>query len=301
MNVQGKINFTEKPELRQPSLICGISGWVDGGKAATGTVEYLIKVLRPIKFAELPIEQFHIFQVPGQLSLRPQIRIDNGLITDHYFPKNTFYYWKNPDTGHDLILFLGTEPNFNWADYTTSILNIIEQYQVNKVFLLGGVLDRIPHTKDPSISCTISLSELRKEMANQNVQFSNYEGPGSFSSTLLYFCRKKKIPAIRFITRATYYPEFNIIIPKNPKSIRSILTRLTSLLNIDIDFSDINDEVREFEVKMTMVGDQNQQFKEYVEELERNYQGTDYQEPLNITADEAVRIAEELLKPRDED
>lgn len=301
MNVQGKINFTEKPELRQPSFICGISGWVDGGKAATGTVEYLIKVLKPTKFAELPIEQFHIFQVPGQLSLRPQIRIDNGLITDHYFPQNTFYYWKNPEGANDLILFLGTEPNFNWVDYTTAILNVAEQYQVNKLFLLGGVLDRIPHTKDPSVSCTVSLSELRKEMENQNVQFSNYEGPGSFSSTLLYFCRKKQIPAIRFITRATYYPEFNIVIPKNPKSIRSILSRLTNLLNINVDFSDIDDEVREFEVKMTMVSNQNQQFKEYVEELERNYQGTDYQEPLNISADEAVRIAEELLKPRDED
>ena len=29
------VTFTEKPRLRRPAMVCGISGWVDGGEAVS--------------------------------------------------------------------------------------------------------------------------------------------------------------------------------------------------------------------------------------------------------------------------
>ena len=83
MDKRGNVIITKKPKMRQPYLVCGISGWVDGGEAATGTIEYLVKKLEAKKFATLPIAKFHIYQIPGQPSLRPQIKLEDGLLRKH--------------------------------------------------------------------------------------------------------------------------------------------------------------------------------------------------------------------------
>ena len=166
--------FGEKPKLRQPFMVCGISGWVDGGEAATGSVSYLIRKLKARTFAEMPIAKFHVFQVPGQLSLRPHITIEDGLLKEHLFPQNQFFYWVNPSGDHDLILFLGTEPNLNWEGYADAILDVAQEFGVVRVYRLGGVLDNSPHTREPGVSCIFSSPELKAEMQEYAVQFISY-------------------------------------------------------------------------------------------------------------------------------
>jgi len=296
MAKQTNLRLLEKPELRQPCLICGINGWVDGGEAATGTTRYLIKKLRAKKFAEMPVDRYHVFQVPGQLSLRPQIKIENGLLKEHVMPRNEFFYWVNPYSDHDLIFYLGTEPNTNWEEYAANILNLAEDYGVSRIYVLGGVLDKTPHTREAGVFCTSSSKELRQEMMKYAMQSSNYEGPGSFGTTLLHLSQKRKIPLVSITARATYYPEFNVVIPRNPKSIKAIVLRLNSLLHLNLDFSDLEHEADELEVKLNFMASHNREFQAYIEELEKEYVEVKYETPLDITANEAVQLAEEFLK-----
>ncbi len=293
---QTNLRLLEKPELRQPCLICGINGWVDGGEAATGTTRYLIQKLRAKKFAEMPVDRYHVFQVPGQLSLRPQIKIENGLLKEHVMPRNEFFYWVNPYSDHDLIFYLGTEPNTNWEEYAANILNLAKDYGVSRIYVLGGVLDKTPHTREAGVFCASSSKELRQEMMKYAVQSSNYEGPGSFATTLLHLSQKRKIPLVSVTARATYYPEFNIVIPRNPKSIKAIVLRLNSLLHLNLDFSDLEHEADELEVKLNFMASHNHEFQAYIEELEKEYVEVKYETPLDITANEAVQLAEEFLK-----
>jgi len=46
---------------------------------------------------------------------------------------------------------------------------------------------------------------------------------------------------------------------------------------------------------------QNPQFQAYVEELEKDFTEDKYEEPLEMSPDEAVRLAEEFLKEKRED
>ena len=101
--------------------------------------------------------------------------------------------------------------------------------------------------------------------------------------------------------RATYYPEFNIVIPRNPKAIRELVRRLNILLHLYLDISDLDVEVGEFDAKLGLMMSQNPEFRSYVEALEKDFVEVKYEEPLDISADEAVRMAEEFLKEqRDE-
>ena len=298
---QSTLIFLEKPELRQPYLVCGINGWVDGGEAATGTTRYLIQKLRARKFAEMPVARYHVFQVPGQLSLRPEIKIVNGLLKKHVMPKNEFFYWVNPRSEHDLILYLGTEPNTNWEEYAGNILDLAADFGVARIYVLGGVLDKTPHTREASVSCACSSRELRQEMMKYAMQSSNYEGPGSFSITMLHLSQQRKMPFVSIIARATYYPEFNIVIPRNPKAIKALVLRLDSLLHLNMDISDLDQEADELEVKLNFMASHNREFQTYIEELEKEYSEVKYEAPLDITANEAVQLAEDFLKETGEE
>ena len=293
---QSAVLFLEKPKLRQPYLVCGINGWVDGGEAATGTTRYLIKKLPARKFAEMPLDRYHVFQVPGQLSLRPEIKIENGLLKEYVLPRNEFFYWVNPHSEHDLILYLGTEPNTNWEEYAENILNLAADFGVARIYVLGGVLDKTPHTKEAGVFCACSSKELRQEMMKYAMQSSNYEGPGSFSITMLHLSQQRKMPFVSIIARSTYYPEFNVVIPRNPKAIKAVALRLDSLLHLNLDISDLDQEADELEVKLNFMASHNREFQTYIEELEKEYTKVKYEAPLDITGNEAVQLAEDFLK-----
>jgi len=301
MDTSGNLIIAERPKLRRPYMVCGLSGWVDGGESASGSARYLIKKLKAQKFAEIPIDRFHIFQMSGELSQRPKIKIEDGLLKEHRFPRNQFYYMVNPNADNDLILYLGMEPNLNWAEYAGAILSVAHEFGVARIYLLGGVLDKTPHTREPGVSCACSSAELREEMLKYGTQYSNYEGPGSFGTTLLHFCQQKQMPMVILIARATYYPEFNIIIPHNPKAIRALVKRLDSLLRLYLDTTDLDREAEEFEAKLSFMASHNPEFQAYVTELEKDFTEVRYEEPLDISASEAVRLAEEFLRKKDGD
>lgn len=296
MDEAQNIIYTNKPKLRRAQMVCGIEGWVNGGESATGTTKYLINKLRAEKFAEIPINRFHIFQVPGQLSLRPHVRIENGMLQEHRFPTNQFFYWVNPNEEGDLILFLGSEPNLNWEEYAAAILSVAESLTVDTIYWLGGVLDKIPYTKEPNVLCTSSSDKLKQEMQKYGVQFTNYEGPGSFGTTLLHICRKADVQMLILIAKAAYYPEFNIVIPHSPKCIRALARRLNGIFRLNLDVSDLDTEAEQFEEKLDFMANQNPELRIYIDKLEKEYVEINYEEPLNISADEAVRMAEDLLR-----
>ena len=90
--------------------------------------------------------------------------------------------------------------------------------------------------------------------------------------------------------------KFNIVIPRNPKAIKAVVLRLNDLLHLDLDLSDLDQESEELEVKLNFMASHNQEFQAYIEELEKEYVEVKYEAPLDITANEAVQLAEEFLK-----
>ncbi len=287
------------PILRHPHMICGISGWVDGGEAATGCTQYLIRTLRAVRFAEMPIGAFNVFQLPGQLSQRPHIKIEDGLLREHRLPQNWFYYGLNPHADNDIILFLGTEPCLNWEQYTATIADVAQKFNVEKIFLLGGVLEKIPHTKEPRISCTCSSAKLKADMQEFGMRFGTYEGPGSIGTTIMYTCQERGLSIVSFMVGATYYPEFNIVVQRNPKAIRALTRILNHMLSLNIDLHDLDQEVMTLEVKLGLLTGQNSQLQTYVANLEKEVSDIEHQESLDISGNEAINIVEDLLKGED--
>jgi len=288
--------YSAQPDLRKPIMVIALDGWVDGGGAATGTAAFLRRKLRPRKLAEIPLGRFHVYQVPGQLSLRPHSKVEQGLLTEYRPQRNLFYYWTSPDGPHDVILFQGTEPNLNWDDYCEAILQVAEKFGVVRMYMLGGVLDKTPHTRNPQVSSVCTGRELRDELVRFGVGFTEYEGPGGVRTTLLFLSRRRGIEMAILHVRATYYPEFNMVIAHNPKAIRALAVRLKKLLQLPLDMSELDRQALDFESRLGQMSMQNRELRTYIEALEQEYAETDAFDLEWLSADDAIQAAEEFLR-----
>lgn len=92
------------------------------------------------------------------------------------------------------------------------------------------------------------------------------------------------------------YPEFNVLLGDSPKSLKAILVRLKDLLHFDMNFDELDNMIKEMEGKLNSIRQQNPNFNTFIEELEKKYIEMPYQESLNISPSDAVRLAEEFLK-----
>jgi proteasome assembly chaperone (PAC2) family protein len=290
------LTFIEKPPLRNPYLVCGLNGWLNSGDVAVGGMKYLIDYFKATPFAEMDTSRFHVYQIPGIHSARPVFKMEDGVIKDTDFPKNQFYYAGNPSSDHDIILLQGTEPNLYWEEYGDTVVSLAREFKVSRIYTFGAIYDRSPYNREPNITCTCTGGKIRDELIKYNVIMSSREGMATINLMLLHAFQKNGLDGVNLTVRVPYYPEFNVSLDYSPRSVKAILERLNHLLKMGLDFKELNQEIVEIESKLDSIRKKNSEFNTYLEELEKNYTEIPYQEPFDISPDEAVRFAEELLK-----
>ena len=82
-----RVLIHERPKMKEPRLVLGFSGWMNGGEVSTGTVQYLCNKMDVKLLAELDSEDFYIQNFPGTMEVtsmfRPYARIEDGLVTEY--------------------------------------------------------------------------------------------------------------------------------------------------------------------------------------------------------------------------
>jgi proteasome assembly chaperone (PAC2) family protein len=290
------LTFFDKPPLRSPYLVCGLNGWLNSGDVAVGGIKYLIKHFKAKLFAEIQTPHYHVYQIPGLYSARPVFKMEDGVIKETDFPKNQFYYAGNPASEHDIIFFLGTEPNLYWEEYGNTVLSLARDFGVNRLYTFGAILDRSPYNREPNITCTCTGNKVRDEMEKYNVIMSSREGMATINLMLLHAFQKGGLDGVNLTVRVPYYPEYNIAIEFSPRSLKAVLERFNHLMKMDLNFGELDKAISEIEEKLDAIRKRNPEFNTYIEEFEKNYTETPYQEPFDISPHEAVRFAEELLR-----
>src|SRR3972149_7159873 len=140
----GKLNIFKKPKLKNPRLLMGLSGWMDGGEVSTGTIKYFIEKLGAERFADIQPEGFYIYSFPGSMEItvlfRPYTRKKDGLIEEYEVTANSFFY----NEENNLILFLGKEPNMNWEEFAVYIFLLCVEFGVETLYFIGSVAGLVP-------------------------------------------------------------------------------------------------------------------------------------------------------------
>ena len=285
-----RLIIKERPELVSPYILIGHKGWLNAGEISTGCIDYLRVKLGAHKFAHIEPRGFYIYQIPSstpEQTLRPYTQIREGLVKKLDMPQNDFYYWKS-DADHDLILFLGAEPNLEWPEYGQAIIDVARQFKSPRIYSLGGILDQVPHTRRTRIFAVVSHPKMKDEVKTFS-QFIDYEGPCSFTTMLLTMAREQRVEFASLSARTPLY-----IQDLNSKACHDLLKSVLTLTGHRIDLTDLRQSGETLMGLMDKIFSGNPKALEQLKKLEAQYDATIGEEPLQGPAEDYDNLLKEM-------
>ncbi|HKD93184.1 MAG TPA: PAC2 family protein [Gaiellaceae bacterium] len=248
---------SSRPELRRPVLVAAFRGWNDGGQGATLGGGFLAKQWEAEPFAEIDPENFYDFQ-----AVRPNVSLEDGLTRKLEWPSNTFLHAPIPGLDRDAVILLGVEPNLRWKTYTSLVLELAQDLNVELLVTLGSLLADVPHTRPAPVSAAASDTTLVEELG---VEPSRYEGPTGIVGILLDGCRQAEIPAVSLWAAVPHY----VSLAPSPRAALALSRRLGELIGTEIDVSELEQAADEYAEQVTEAVASDAETAAYVEELER--------------------------------
>lgn len=256
-----KDKLKEASEAKKRYLLLGFSGWPDAGKVASLTIEYLAKSLGAVRL--LDIDYLEIYDLTVN---RPLVEIKEGLLEKLHLPKGSIYLGKSEEQDAVVVIFNGAEPSFRWREFSDMLLNICNLISAQRIYLLGGVLDQVPHTRRPRISAVVNMEHLKMEAKLSGLELSEYSGPSSIHSYLMLRAREMGLEAIGLWGHTPTYISY-------PNSIVAfhLASKLVKLMKITIDLSELKSMAESLKLNLKRAISENPELRRLVEEAERRY------------------------------
>lgn len=239
--------FTEHPKLENPSLIVG---WdEDSGKLSPRVIEYLNKKIKFKSFCE--IEPAGFFSLAG-------VAIENNIAQ---FPENKFYYSQR----NNLVIFKGSEPQIERYSFLNAIADFAQSYcKIKNLYTISGTISLIAHTNPRPISAVYNQEAIREKLRGYGLQDLNWEGPPAINSYLLWVAKNKGIPG------ASLWPQipFYLAAGEDFQAIKSTLSFLDKKFDLGLDFGELNEKIRDQNIKIDRLRDEDSEINKYIGMLE---------------------------------
>jgi predicted ATP-grasp superfamily ATP-dependent carboligase len=255
--MSGELRVDHTPVLERPVLIAAFRGWNDGAQGASLAGGYLAKIWSAQQFASIEPEEFYDFQ-----ATRPTVSLVEGLTRRIDWPENDFYHASPESLGRGAMLLLGVEPNLRWRRFSSLIVDLAREHEVEMVVTLGALLADVPHTRPAPVTGTASDLELVEQLG---LQASRYEGPTGIVGVLHDAFREASIPSISLWAAVPHY----VSLAPSPRAALALCERLGDLLETKIDTNELEQAVDAYTQRVTEAVATDEDTAEYVQELER--------------------------------
>lgn len=287
------VTLWETPSAEEVYMIAGWNQWADAGAISSGLPLYLIHKLDARKIGEIQDDGFYLFQLPGAHHfLRPEIQLKDGYRQSLKRPQNEFYYVEHEDKG--LVIFLGEEPHMRADQYADALLSGIKALGVKRAAAVGGVYGAMPYDRDREISCVYSLPDMKDELDDYAVQFSDYEGGTTIGT---YLVAGAEDYDLEFLVFYAFVPAYDfsdlsnmvqaVSIEHDFKAWYDVMRRFNHMFGMEIDLSEL--EEQSFELMASMdakIEELDAQMPDmdvhaYLEELAEDYDAQAFVPPLS--------------------
>src|SRR5206468_2005440 len=139
-----------------------------------------------------------------------------------------------PDADRDAVLLLGVEPNFRWRTFTSLVVGLARDLDVELVVTLGALLADVPHTRPAPVTGSASDPELVEELG---LQHSRYEGPTGIVGVLHDACRRDGLASVSLWAAVPHY----VSLAPSPRAARALVERLGVLLGTTIETGELEE------------------------------------------------------------
>ena len=160
------------------------------------------------------------------------------------------------------MLVLGFEPNLRWRTFTDEVVGLARDLGVELVVTLGALLADVPHTRPAPVTGSASDEKLVEELG---LTASRYEGPTGIVGVLHDACRREGLPSASLWAAVPHYAS----LAASPKAAIALCSRLSGLLGVPIDTSELERAAEAYERQVSEAVAQDDETESYVRELER--------------------------------
>ena len=256
-----------RPDLHDPIAVVAFTGWNDAASAATEAARFLIRRLGARQFATIDAEPFYDFR-----ETRPLVQLGLGGERVLNWPRNEFFYARNPNGPHDIVIGVGSEPSLRWRTFTEAHAELYRDLGVSLVVSLGALLADVPHTRPARVTGSAIDPEVA---ARLNLAASNYEGPTGIVGVLSNALRQEGIAGASLWANVPHY----ITTSSNPIATMALLGRLQELLDLKFDLRELEAASRRFVTEVNAALALNPEIAEYVSRLEEQADNPDEEAP----------------------
>ncbi|MGB2808678.1 MAG: PAC2 family protein [Sedimentisphaerales bacterium] len=239
--------FSERPKFENPSLIVG---WeADCGKLSPKVIEYLNKKIKGRSFCEIEPEGF--FSLTG-------VAIENNIAQ---FPESKFYYSQR----NDLVIFKGSKPQIERYRFLNAIADFAQSYcKIKDLYTISGTISPIAHNNPRRISAVFNQHQIQEKHRGYGLQDLNWEGPPAINSYLLWVAKNRGIPG------ASLWPQipFYLAAGEDFQAIKLILSFLDKKFNLGLDFGELNEKIRDQNIKIDQLRKEDSEINKYIGMLE---------------------------------
>jgi proteasome assembly chaperone (PAC2) family protein len=282
------VDIHQIPSLRSPVMVIAFSGWNDAADAATGALSHLLGSwtdpsfdVVPELIADVDPEEFYDFQVN-----RPMISVDESSIRNLTWPGTQIYGLRTPTLDHDFIVVRGVEPSMKWKTFTSDLLDLAEDLEIDLVITLGSMLADTPHTRPITVSGSGAHPDIAQRLG---VEISKYEGPTGILGVIQVACVGRGIDAVSLWAAVPHYASNS----PSPKASLALVNALEDFLRISIPQGTLPEESSAWEVEVTEMAKEDSDVAEYVKALEES---KDASELPDVTGETIARELERFLR-----
>jgi proteasome assembly chaperone (PAC2) family protein len=238
-------------------LIAAFRGWNDGAQGASLAASVIAQAWGAERFAGLDPENFYDFQ-----AVRPHVALEEGMTRRIDWPENAFFHAEIPGAGRDAVVLLGVEPNTHWRTFTGEIIELAQEVGTELVVTLGSLLADVPHTRPAPVTGSATDPKLVDELG---LAASRYEGPTGIVGVIHDACRRAGLPSASLWAAVPHYAS----LIASPRAALALCSRLASLLQAELDLSDLERAADAYERQVSQVVSADDETQQYVQELER--------------------------------
>ncbi len=269
------MRWDHRPRLRRPVLVAAFEGWNDAADAASGAARYLKASWGARPFATIDPEEFYDFS-----STRPQVRLAEGFTREIIWPSNELSGASLPETGRDVVVLIGTEPQLRWRTFCAQVVGVARDLGAELVVTLGALLADVAHTRPVRVTGTAADGELVRRL---NLERSTYEGPTGIVGVLHDACRRADLPSASLWAAVPHY----VAATPSPKATLALVKRASTLLSTPLVTADLEQRAADYELQVSEVVATDEDVAAYVRRLEEAGDAAD-EEPLRPQSGDAI-------------
>jgi proteasome assembly chaperone (PAC2) family protein len=283
------LRWDRKPKLRKPTLICAFAGWNDAAGSATSSLEFLADSLGADRFAAIDPEEFFDFQVT-----RPTVRLTEGRTREIEWPELSLSEARDHDTGHELVLLTGAEPNLRWRYFCATVIEAARELGVELMVSLGALLADVPHTRPVRVTGIAATPELVERLGFSQAR---YEGPTGIVGVLHDASARAGLDSASLWAPVPHY----VAAVPSPKATLALLHSLETLIDIRVDSSELERASEEYERRLDEAVASEPEVRSLVERLEEQMDEAEISFRDLPSGDSIAREFERFLRQRRKD